>query len=138
MPKLKITEFPNDRPVKLAIELPAAVHRDLLVYAEILAGELGQCRLAELYLLKGTLDHRLFDGQASAPWIERRMSCHVESARMSRGCTKRIQTFHTAIVPAGRMAFSALIATPWLKMAVPNYPLRSPLGLAIVASTAIR
>jgi hypothetical protein len=42
MPKLKITEFPNDKPVKLAIELPAAVHRDLLAYAEILAGELGQ------------------------------------------------------------------------------------------------
>jgi hypothetical protein len=91
-----------------------------------------------MYLLKGTLDHRLFDAQASAPWIERRMSCHVESARISRGFAKRIQTFHTAIVHAERMAFFALIVTPWLKTAVPNCPLRSPLGLAIVASTAIR
>lgn len=41
-PKLKLTPVVDDRPVKLAVELPAAVHRDLIAYAEILSGETGQ------------------------------------------------------------------------------------------------
>ena len=42
MAKLKLGAIADDRPVKLTIELPAAVHRDLLAYAEILARESGQ------------------------------------------------------------------------------------------------
>ncbi len=42
MTKLKLGSIPDDKPVKLAVELPAAVHRDLLAYAEALAGETGQ------------------------------------------------------------------------------------------------
>jgi hypothetical protein len=42
MAKLKLSAIPDDRPVKLTIELPAAVHRDLVVYAEIHARETGQ------------------------------------------------------------------------------------------------
>jgi hypothetical protein len=41
MVKLKIGALPNDKPVKLVIELPAPVHRDLLAYAEILARDSG-------------------------------------------------------------------------------------------------
>ena len=41
-PKLKLTMVVDDRPVKLAVELPAAVHRDLIAYAEILSRETGQ------------------------------------------------------------------------------------------------
>jgi hypothetical protein len=40
--KLKLGSIPDDKPVKLAVELPAAVHRDLLAYAEVLARETGQ------------------------------------------------------------------------------------------------
>ena len=40
--KLKLTAIPDDRPVKLTIELPAAVHRDLVAYAEVLARQTGQ------------------------------------------------------------------------------------------------
>jgi hypothetical protein len=40
--KLKLGPIEDDRPVKLAIELPAQVHRDLLAYAEALARETGQ------------------------------------------------------------------------------------------------
>ncbi|WP_271567530.1 MULTISPECIES: DUF2274 domain-containing protein [unclassified Bradyrhizobium] len=36
MPKLKIGELPDDKPVKVSTELPAAVHRDLVAYAEAL------------------------------------------------------------------------------------------------------
>ncbi|MGH6836272.1 MAG: DUF2274 domain-containing protein [Methylocella sp.] len=42
MAKLKLSAVPDDKPVKLTIELPAAVHRDLVTYAEALAKETGQ------------------------------------------------------------------------------------------------
>ena len=42
MAKLKLGTLLDEKPVKLTIELPAAVHRDLLSYAEILARESGQ------------------------------------------------------------------------------------------------
>lgn len=41
MAKLKIAALPDDKPVKIAVELPAAVHRDLVAYAEVLARESG-------------------------------------------------------------------------------------------------
>ncbi len=37
MTQLKLSAIPDDKPVKITIELPAAVHRDLVVYGEILA-----------------------------------------------------------------------------------------------------
>lgn len=42
MVKLKLSAVPEDRPVKLTVELPAAVHRDLVAYADLLARESGQ------------------------------------------------------------------------------------------------
>ena len=42
MPKLKIAALPDDKPVKVATELPASVHRDLVAYAEALTIESGQ------------------------------------------------------------------------------------------------
>jgi len=42
MTKLKLTALTDDRPVKLAIELPAAIHRDLVAYAGVLGREAGQ------------------------------------------------------------------------------------------------
>jgi hypothetical protein len=42
MAKLKLGPIQDDKPVKLAIELPAALHRDLIAYAEVLARETAQ------------------------------------------------------------------------------------------------
>jgi hypothetical protein len=42
VPKLKIGTILDDRPVKLSIELPAQVNRDLIAYADVLARETGQ------------------------------------------------------------------------------------------------
>jgi hypothetical protein len=42
MAKLKLGTIADDRPVKLTVELPAPVHRDLLAYAEVLGRETGQ------------------------------------------------------------------------------------------------
>lgn len=42
MPKLKLGPILDDRPVKLTVELPAELHRNLGAYAEALARETGQ------------------------------------------------------------------------------------------------
>ena len=42
MAKLRLGALDDDKPVKVSIELPAAVHRDLVVYADVLARETGQ------------------------------------------------------------------------------------------------
>jgi hypothetical protein len=42
MAKLKLASLSDDKPVKVAVELPASLHRDLLAYAEILAHQSGQ------------------------------------------------------------------------------------------------
>jgi hypothetical protein len=42
MAKLKLSAFADDRPVKITVELPAAVHRDLVAYVEVFAQEHGQ------------------------------------------------------------------------------------------------
>jgi hypothetical protein len=42
MAKLKLGTIADEKPVKLTVELPAAVHRDLLAYANALARETGQ------------------------------------------------------------------------------------------------
>lgn len=42
MPKLKLGPILDDRPVKLTVELPAELHRDLVAYAEALSRETGQ------------------------------------------------------------------------------------------------
>jgi len=42
MANLKLGPPEDDKPVKLTVELPAALHRDLIAYAEILGRESGQ------------------------------------------------------------------------------------------------
>jgi hypothetical protein len=48
MTKLRLGIIESDKPVKLTIELPAAVHRDLVAYAEVHARETGQQRPLDL------------------------------------------------------------------------------------------
>ncbi|WP_171181014.1 DUF2274 domain-containing protein [Ruegeria sp. HKCCD8929] len=42
MTRLKLGPIPDDKPVKLTVELPAGLHRDLIAYAEILGQQTGQ------------------------------------------------------------------------------------------------
>jgi hypothetical protein len=42
MTKLKLGPLADDKPVKISIELPAGMHRDLSAYAEALARTSGQ------------------------------------------------------------------------------------------------
>ena len=42
MTKLKLASVQDEKPVKLSVALPAALHRDLVAYAEILSRESGK------------------------------------------------------------------------------------------------
>ncbi|MGE0853168.1 MAG: DUF2274 domain-containing protein [Hyphomicrobiaceae bacterium] len=42
MSKLKLSAIENDKPVRLTIELPITVHRDLALYAEVLGQGTGK------------------------------------------------------------------------------------------------
>ncbi|MCO5062799.1 MAG: DUF2274 domain-containing protein [Rhizobiaceae bacterium] len=42
MTKLKLGPLTDHKPVKVTVELPAPLHRDLIAYAEVLSGETGQ------------------------------------------------------------------------------------------------
>jgi hypothetical protein len=42
MSKLKLGPIVDDKPVKVTVELPAVLHRDLMAYADALAREQGQ------------------------------------------------------------------------------------------------
>jgi hypothetical protein len=49
--KLKLGPIEDDKPVKLTIELAAAVHRDLVAYGEVLARETGQAAIEPAKLM---------------------------------------------------------------------------------------
>ncbi len=42
MTKLKLGPISDDKPVKVTVELPAPLYRDLVAYADVLARETGQ------------------------------------------------------------------------------------------------
>jgi len=42
MTKLKLGPLIENKPLKVTVELPGALHRDLMAYAEVLARESGQ------------------------------------------------------------------------------------------------
>jgi hypothetical protein len=42
MAKLKLGALDDDKPVKVSLEVPASVHRNLVAYAEVLASEAGR------------------------------------------------------------------------------------------------
>lgn len=42
MTKLKLGPIADDKPVKVTVELPASLHRDLSAYAQLLGREMGQ------------------------------------------------------------------------------------------------
>ncbi len=42
MGKLRLEGLSDDKPVKITLELPASVHRDLVAFAEVLAAQSGK------------------------------------------------------------------------------------------------
>ncbi|MCE2574048.1 DUF2274 domain-containing protein [Komagataeibacter sp. FNDCR2] len=48
MTDLKISELPDEKPVRMTVALPADIHRDLLAYAALLSGNDGATDPARL------------------------------------------------------------------------------------------
>ena len=71
MPKLKLGPILDDRPVKLSVELPADLHRDLVAYAEALSRETGQ---------------QVEPTKLVAPMLARFMAADRGFARLRRAC----------------------------------------------------
>ena len=42
MTRLKLSAILDDKPIKVTIELPASLHRDLVAYADVLSRDTGQ------------------------------------------------------------------------------------------------
>jgi hypothetical protein len=51
MSKLKLGTILDDRPVKMTVELPAALHRELVAYGETLGRETGQASIEPAKLI---------------------------------------------------------------------------------------
>ncbi len=74
MTKLKLGALSDDKPVKLTIEMPAAIHRDLVVYAKVLERQTGQ-----------TLDD---PAKLIGPMVERFMATDRGFAKLRREAPK--------------------------------------------------
>lgn len=70
MAKLRLSTIEDDRPVKLTVELPAAVHRDLVAYARVLSETSGQGALEPTKLI--------------APMLQRFMAADRAFAKLRR------------------------------------------------------
>lgn len=70
MAKLKLGPIADDKPVKVTLELPACLHRDLVAYAEVLARDTGQPATEPVRLI--------------APMLERFMATDREFAKARR------------------------------------------------------
>jgi hypothetical protein len=66
MAKLKLGPIADDKPVKVTVELPANLHRDLVVYAEILGCESGQQTTDPIRLIVPMLERFMATDRAFA------------------------------------------------------------------------
>lgn len=81
MAKLKLGPLEDDKSVKISVELPAALHRDLLAYAEILGRESGQA---------------VEPAKLVAPMVARFMATDRGFAKMRQTSRSRLQTAGSA------------------------------------------
>ena len=66
MTKLKLGPLADDRPVKVTVELPARLHRDLIAYAEVLGRTTGQSAPDPAKLIAPMLDRFIATDRAFA------------------------------------------------------------------------
>jgi hypothetical protein len=64
--KLKLGAIEDDKPVRLTVELPAALLRSLIAYAGILARETGQAAIEPAKLIAPMLDRFIATDRAFA------------------------------------------------------------------------
>ena len=86
MAKLKLGTIPDDKPVKLTIELPAAIHRDLVAYANALGRETGQ-GVVESAKLIGPMLARFMSTDRAFAKLRRSESVKQRTEKTSSGST---------------------------------------------------
>lgn len=88
MMKLKLGPIVDDRPVRLTVELPAQVHRDLVAYAEALGREAGTSAAEPAKLV--------------APMLARFMAADRAFAKARRGAAPSAEPVTKSAIGAGR------------------------------------
>ncbi|MBS0989194.1 DUF2274 domain-containing protein [Acetobacter okinawensis] len=71
MNNLKISSLPDEKPVRLTIDLPAPVHRDLLVYAEAM-NALHQQSVTPQKLVAPMIEKFMLSDRAFLRWRQKR------------------------------------------------------------------
>jgi hypothetical protein len=66
MAKLRLGSLADDKPVKISLELPANVHRDLVRYAAALATETGEAQVSPERLISPMLERFMAADRAFA------------------------------------------------------------------------
>lgn len=66
MAKLKLGLIEDDKPVKLTVELPAALHRDLVAYADVLKRETNRAAVEPVQLIAPMLEKFMATDRAFA------------------------------------------------------------------------
>ncbi len=66
MTKLKLGALTDDKPVKVTVELPAIVHRNLVAYAEVLGRTTGQAVADPLKLIAPMIERFIATDRAFA------------------------------------------------------------------------
>jgi hypothetical protein len=66
MPKLKLGPLPSDKPVKITLELSAALHENLSAYARALSEETGQAAIEPTKLIAPMLERFIKTDRAFA------------------------------------------------------------------------
>ena len=80
MTKLRLGPIADDKPVRLTVELPATVHRDLVAYGRLLAQQNGQAEIAPAKLIPPMLA-RFMEGDRAFSKARRLRISAVEQNR---------------------------------------------------------
>ena len=90
MAKLKLGAIADDKPVKLTVELSAALHRDLVAYGQALARETGQGAVEPAKLVGPMLARFMATDRAFAKL--RRIDLHLREGGRERASSRRNAT----------------------------------------------
>ncbi|MBC2886765.1 DUF2274 domain-containing protein [Aquamicrobium sp. NLF2-7] len=80
MTKLKLGPLPDEKPVKVMLELPATLNRDLIAYAEVLARQSDQPVADPAKLIVPMLQHFIATDRGFAKAAEHKLSLSVRGA----------------------------------------------------------
>jgi hypothetical protein len=102
MGKLRLGPIPDDKPIRRAIQLPAALDADLRAYADLLAAEMGQRAPAVEKLISVMLERFI---QTDREFLKSRRTSRMTSAIVGSNSDNQTLLSDTADVQAYRYNF---------------------------------